>query len=99
MKLYVIVQTVLDAGLKAAQAIHAFRAFQDDHPEVEADWHANANNIVVLQADELPSLADQLEARGFRLARFHEPDLDDQLTAVCVEPNAWRQLSSLPLAR
>ena len=29
---------------------------------------------------------------------FHEPDLDNELTAICVEPAAWKQLSSVKLA-
>jgi hypothetical protein len=98
MKLFVIVSAALNAGLKAAQGIHAFRAFQNDHPEVEQNWHTNHNNIVVLQDDDIPSLAARLEAKGFRISRFHEPDLDDELTAITAEPGAWKQLSSLPLA-
>ena len=32
------------------------------------------------------------------LARFHEPDLDDLLTAICVESAAKKRLSGLKLA-
>jgi len=98
MKLYVIVKRTLSAGLKCAQAIHAFRAFCGEYPVIEAYWHAEHNNIVVLQEDSLEHLADLLEAEGYRLSRFYEPDLGDELTAICVEPAAWRMLSSKPLA-
>lgn len=98
MKLYVIVKKTLAAGLMAAQAIHAFRAFVGEYPVLERYWHEEHNNIVVLHEEELGELASRLEEAGFRLSRFHEPDLDNELTAICVEPGAWKMLSSLPLA-
>jgi len=81
MKLFVIVQSALSAGLKCAQAV---RAFVGDHPVIEKDWHVNHNNIVILQHDDPVSLGDALEARGLKLSRFWEPDLDGALTALCV---------------
>ena len=98
MKLYVIVKKTLTTGLKCAQAIHAFRAFCGEYPHLEAYWHTEHNNIVVLQVDDIESMAAGLEQEGYRLSRFCEPDLADELTAICVEPGAWRVLSSLPLA-
>jgi hypothetical protein len=98
MRLFVIVNAALDAGLKAAQAIHAFRSFCGEYPHIEQYWHHESNNIVVLQDDDIPSLAERLEKKGFRLSRFTEPDRDDELTAICAEPGAWKQLSNLPLA-
>jgi hypothetical protein len=35
---------------------------------------------------------------GLRVAAFHEPDLDDALTALALEPAASRLVSRLPLA-
>jgi hypothetical protein len=99
MKLFVVVNAALNAGLKCAQGIHAFRAFCGDYPHLEEYWHREHNNIVVLQDDDIPSLAERLEAAGLRISRFTEPDLDDQLTAICAEPGAWKQLSNVPLAR
>ncbi len=98
MKLYVVVSAALSAGLKAAQAIHAFRQFVGEYPHLEQYWYHESNNIVVLQTDDLPALADDLSGKGLRLCTFREPDLEDQLTALCVEPNAANWLSTLPLA-
>ncbi len=94
-KLYVIVKTVLNAGMKAAQAIHAYKAFSVSHPEVDADWFTVSNNIVVL---EYGDLANRLERHGLALARFHEPDRGGELTAICVEPQARKQVARLSLA-
>jgi hypothetical protein len=98
MKMYVIVKKTLTAGLKCAQAIHAFRAFCGEYPHIDEYWYKESNNIVVLQDDDIETMADKLEELGYRLSRFHEPDLDNQLTAICVEPNAWKHLSNVPLA-
>jgi len=55
--------------------------------------------LVVLEHPDLTSLAAELQAHGLRVALFHEPDLDDQLTALSAEPAAWRRLSNVRLAR
>lgn len=98
MKLYVIVRKGLSTGAMAAQAIHAFRAFVGEHPTLEKTWHEEHNNIVVLHEPDLEQLVGRLQAKGYRLSQFREPDLGNALTAICVEPDAWKQLSSLPLA-
>ena len=97
MKLYLIVMRSLSAGMKAAQACHAMHAFTQAHPAITAEWQRD-NNIVVLEHDNIAERAEDLERRGYTLVRFHEPDLDDALTAICVEPAAWRHVSSLRLA-
>lgn len=98
-KLYIVLASKLSAGLKIAQACHAMRQFVGEHPILERFWFQESNNIVCLQTDDIRGLADGLEADGIRLSRFHEPDMDDELTAIAVEPMAWKRLSSLPLAR
>lgn len=98
MKLYVIVEAALSAGAKAAQAIHAFRAFVEAHPEIEQRWFLESNRIVVLQTVDVPTLAEKLSALGLNIARFTDEDLA-RLTAIAAEPAAERYLSSLPLVR
>ncbi len=97
MKLYIVVLKSLSAGLKAAQACHAMFAFTQAYPVKTKEWSEH-NNIVVLEHDDLPALADMLDGLNLSAVRFHEPDMDDQLTAICVEPSAWRHVSSLKLA-
>lgn len=99
MKLYIVVAAALAAGLKAAQACHALRAFGADYPHLDEYWFREHNNIVVLEHPDVEALADELQEAGLRLSRFHEPDQDDALTAFCAEPAAWRALSNVPLMR
>jgi peptidyl-tRNA hydrolase len=99
-KLYVVVRSDLPAGLQAAQSCHAMRLFAAEHEDVEREWFASSNNLVVLcksSEEELAKLASNLEV-AFAVSRFYEPDLDNELTAICVEPGAGRLLSTLPLA-
>jgi hypothetical protein len=97
MKLYIIVRSSLAAGLYAAQAVHAFWSFVQAYPKKTEAWAVD-NNVIILQHDDLPNLADLLERAGLSLARFHEPDLNDELTAICVEPAARKHVSDLALA-
>lgn len=98
MKLYIVVSTALSVGLKCAQACHALRAFIEAYPDIDRQWFAESNNIVILEHADVPTTADMLDGMGLRLARFHEPDMDDVLTAICVEPAAKASLRELRLA-
>ena len=97
MKLFIIVLPSLSTGMKCAQSVHAMHAFTHEHPAITASWEPD-NNIVVLEHDDLATLAADLEGRGLAVARFHEPDLDGTLTAICAEPAARRSLAKLKLA-
>lgn len=97
-KLYIVVLSTLSAGMKAAQACHALRAFGASYPDIDRDWYETSNNIVVLEHDDPAGLADRLDAHGMMLARFNEPDMDGALTSICVAPEARKLLSRVPLA-
>ena len=91
----------LPPGTQACQAAHAALDFSVAFPELVADWQCTSNTLVVLAApDELALswLADDAHAAGLRAVRFYEPDLDDCLTAVALEPAARRLVAHLPLA-
>jgi hypothetical protein len=100
-KLYVIGRADLPPGLRAAQIGHALVEWCIAHGDEARTWHRTSNNLVLLEvADEgsLLELLGRLQTEGFRTASFREPDCDDELTGIVVEPVAARLLSSLPLA-
>jgi hypothetical protein len=100
-KLYVVVRGDLEPGLRAAQACHALRQFTADHPDADLEWFETSNTIVLLEVldiDELSDLAFDLERQGARIAKFIEPDLGYELTAIAVAPEGRGRCGRLPLA-
>ncbi len=95
-KLYVIVRNDLTPGLQCAQACHAQHLFTQRFPELARAW---GQNLVVLQVPNEVSLeAVRADLEGISVVSFHEPDLDNELTAIAVAGDAERLLSSFPLA-
>lgn len=77
--------------------MHAAIHFALDFPDVAAA----APVLVLLAASdelELAWLRSDAVAAGLRVTSFHEPDLDNALTAVALEPAAGRLVARLPLA-
>ena len=97
MKLYVVVRDDLPVGLQAAQAAHALREFQEQHPEIERAWYANSKTLVLLKAPDLWSLAKAANDAHVPLALNFEPDLQNQLTAVALGVQAKKLVRALPL--
>jgi hypothetical protein len=96
-RLFVVTRADLPAGTQACQAVHAAIKFALAFPDIAA-----ASPIVVFLAacDELSLswLHGDTVAAGLRAISFHEPDLDDALTALALEPAASRLVAGLPLA-
>lgn len=101
-KLHAIGRADLSPGLRVAQMFHALRQFASDYPFVESEWYRNSNTIVLLEAPDgeaLQALADKAREKGATVTEFSEPDfLDVGITALALGPDAWRLVSSLPLA-
>ena len=91
-KLYAVTRADLPAGLRTAQVGHALITWVLAHG-------APPENLVVLQVPDLAALHALAERLDGDVVRFHEPDLDDALTAIAAGPDSWRALSSLPLLR
>lgn len=95
-RLFAITRRDLPVGLRTAQVGHALI-------EWTLRFGKPPENLIVLAVeneDKLESwLAMLADHDGQQLIAFHEPDLDDELTAVACGPSYWRDLSSLPLLR
>jgi len=101
MKMYVVVRSDLSAGMQIAQSCHALRLFADEHPESDRTWYEQSNNLVVLSVsskEDLAKLAYDMTNLGIEVSSFREPDLQNDLTAIAIEPAGGRHLSKLPLA-
>jgi len=93
----------LQPGAQIAQSCHVAIAFCMEHPEVERLWYEVSNYIAVLVVNnesELRKLIDRAERNGVQFSIFREPDFDNQITAIAIEPGdrGRRLCSSFPLA-
>jgi hypothetical protein len=79
----------LSIGYQAAQCVHAARLFQDEFPEIEGAWFKKSNYIVLLtiaNEESLSALINEAKEKQIRLSIFKEPDLNNEITAVTLEP-------------
>lgn len=87
-KLYVIVDSTVDSAI--AQACHAAVQFVNDHPEIGHEWFQQSNYIAVLAVgseSELYDIVNKADIADLKISTFNEPDLDDRLTAIALEPS------------
>lgn len=87
-KIYVISRKDLNAGSIAVQGMHALTEFLFKYPEQSQNWYKNSNSIVFLQAsvEDINNLILSLNSKNIKYAEFYEPDWDNALTAICIEP-------------
>lgn len=96
--MYVITRQDLAPGYQAVQSIHAAIQFKFEHPEVSKNWFEQSNYLGLLSVadeQELISLIEQASQKGIKFSVFREPDINDQITAVALEPgNKSKKLCS-----
>lgn len=100
-KLYVVVRSDLPPGDQAVQAVHAAINFCQENADVADRWFDCSNHLALLQVrneNELKDLIFKARFNDLRVSEFREPDLDESLTAIAMEPEARRICSNLKLA-
>lgn len=79
----------LGSGYMSVQAMHAAIQFQHDYPEHAAAWYKQSNYLGFLSVsneDELTRIIHKASALGIKFSVFREPDIDDRITAIALEP-------------
>lgn len=97
------VRSDLCPGQQLAQSWHAGVDFAVKYPSITQRWHDTSNNVVVVA---VPGEAEVmvLESMALTLGLKHhlvvEPDLDNAVTAIALEPGpmAKRLCAQFPLA-
>lgn len=87
-RLYIIGRADLAPGLRTAQAGHAIAAFALEHPHAMQQW--GNSYLIMLEVEDLRSLlrlSVHTRIAGLTTSSWHEPDLDDQLTAIAIAPS------------
>lgn len=100
-KLTIVTRGDLTPGYQSSQATHSALLFSQEHPYIFQQW-LNQPYIVLLSIkneQELKKLIFKLKKSNLYFSVFTEPDIDNQITAVCIEPSekTRRFTSSLPL--
>lgn len=101
-KLFVVVRRDLSHGAQAVQSCHAALLFAKEHSETAARWFEQSNYLALLSVKDeqaLSYLIFNAQERGVKFSVFREPDLDNSITAVALEPGllSKRICSKLPL--
>lgn len=99
--MYVIVRKDMSPGDQACQAVHAAFDYSMAHPESARSWHTESNHVCLLEVENeavLLNLLEEFKSTGHRSVVVVEPDMDNEATAVAVEPDAKRLLRKLRLA-
>jgi peptidyl-tRNA hydrolase len=86
-----------------AQAIHASFGFAQVYSSLTNEWLRDSQFLIVVSVPDehaLKALSDEASDRGIPQYLWHEPDLDDQATAVALAPglDSRRLCANLPLA-
>ena len=101
-KLITVTRKDLQPGAQACQATHSAIKFVLEHPEIANDWYNNSKYLVELSINnesDLLELTEKLSWKGILFSEFREPDFDNELTSIALEPSekARRVVSSMPL--
>lgn len=90
-------------GYQATQAIHASLQFAFEYPQIYNDWITTSNYLGFLSVKDESSLQELIikcQAKGIKVSVFTEPDINNQITSIAIEPcdEARRLVSSIPRA-
>lgn len=80
----------LTYGQQASQLCHALRQFCHDHPDIDKQWFEISNYICLLSVEsekELYNICSKADNNNLKYSKFLEPDLNNSLTAICLEPS------------
>lgn len=100
-KLVVITRSDLTPGYQAQQSTHSVADFAHEFPQSFNEWKTTSNSIICLQVNneqELDTLYNKL-SKLTSVTKFYEPDLNDELTSICLYANkdVRKKVSYLPL--
>jgi hypothetical protein len=70
-------------------SIHGAIQFTFDHPQIAKNWFEISNYIVALSIkneEELLKLIKKAEDNNLKYSIYREPDLENQITSIAIEP-------------
>ena len=99
-KLIIVTRQDLTPGYQATQALHSSHVFIQEFPQIYEEWSKDPYLALlsVKNEQELSNLISKLEKSKIKFSVFREPDINNQITSICIEPSdaSRRATSSLP---
>lgn len=100
-KLTTVTRRDLTPGAQSVQASHSLAQFIFEHPEISHLWFKDPYlaQLSVENESELQHLIQKLQKSKIKYSVFRESDIDNQITAIAIEPSdkTRRLVSNLPL--
>ena len=100
-KLVVITRSDLTPGYQAQQSTHSVADFAHEFPQQFKEWKTTSNSIICLQVNNEKELNDLYLklSKLTSVTKFYEPDLNDELTSICLyaDKDVRKKVSYLPL--
>jgi peptidyl-tRNA hydrolase len=101
-RLYIVTRADLPVGFASAQCAHAAFQFARDRWEQTAPWMRDSQWLVIVTVPDeahLEDLSARARLNGVGQVCWHEPDRDNELTAVALDPGKGARLlcANLPL--
>lgn len=71
------------------QSTHAALEFVLNFPDIAKDWNKSKYlvQVTVPSKEDLERFRDTLDFHNLKYYAFYEPDLNNELTALCIEPD------------
>lgn len=71
--------------------MHALAEFLINFKTEAMKWYTESNSIVFLCTENentLLEFVNKIKSKNIKYSEFREPDLNNQLTAICIEPSS-----------
>lgn len=81
----------ISPGYQGVQSIHAAMQFAFEHPDINKEWYEKSNYLGFLSVPnetELCRLIEKADENNIRYSVFREPDINNQITAIAIEPGS-----------
>ena len=101
-KLITVTRKDLNPSYQAVQSAHAAIKFQHDYPSISKEWNEKSQYLIMLSVssmNDLDHLMEKLRKKNILFSIFKEPDLNNEITAIALEPTKLSQkiCSNIPL--
>ena len=102
-KLVTVTRKGLTPGYQLVQSGHAIAKWIKEFPALFTEWNKQSNYLISLSTDNeetLKKLYKKLQYNGADVVAFYEPDINNQMTAICFygTPEMRKHTDKLDLA-